>query len=129
MTGLRVALMVLAVINAIFAVFTAAVGLFADGGDIWSRLVLSALHPLAALAFIVLVILPSPRRTLVVGIAAILTANILADATLATAIGAGAIKGDWALPLIFSFGPAIALIYAIHHLRTQQSPQENVTES
>ena len=44
---MRIAMLVLAFVYAGMAMLTAAVGSFADGGDIWSRLVLVLLHPLA----------------------------------------------------------------------------------
>ena len=52
MTAFRITLIVLSTINILFTLLTAAVGLFADGGDTWSRLVISGLHPLAAVAIV-----------------------------------------------------------------------------
>ena len=118
MNGFRRILMVLAIINVLF---TAAVGLFSDGGDIWSRLILSALHPLSALAILTLVFL-TLNSTIVTGIAAVLALHVIADATLATMIASGAVKGDWELSIVFSIIPIIALIYAVASLRDQPKP-------
>ena len=59
---MRIVMLVLAFIYAALAMFTAAVGSFADGGDVWSRLVLVLLHPLAAGAFLLLVFRPTASR-------------------------------------------------------------------
>ncbi len=48
MTSFRIPVLILAVIHAIFAGFTALVGAFADGGDVWQRLLVVLLHPLGA---------------------------------------------------------------------------------
>ena len=45
MTRFREAVRVHAVMHAAFAGFTAMVGAFADGGDVWQRLLLVLLHP------------------------------------------------------------------------------------
>ena len=48
MTSFRMSVTVLAVMHALFAGFTALVGAFANGGDIWQRLLVVLLHPLGA---------------------------------------------------------------------------------
>ena len=58
---LRVPMLVLAVTQAALAGLTAMVGAFADGGDIWLRLVIVLLHPLCAAGLLLLVL--SPRLT------------------------------------------------------------------
>ena len=95
---MRIVMLVLAFAYAALAMFTAAVGSFADGGDVWSRLVLVLLHPLAAGAFLLLVFRPTASRLLVMAIAALLLATVAADLSLAAAIAGGAMKGDWELP-------------------------------
>ena len=84
---MRIVMLVLAFVYAALAMFTAAVGSFADGGDIWSRLVLVLLHPLAAGAFLLLVFRPTASRKLVVAIAALLLGTVAADLSLGAAIG------------------------------------------
>ena len=113
MTAFRRTLMVFAIVNVLFAFFTAAVGLFADGGDLWSSLVLTGLHPLSAIAVILLVYIPRPKTTLVFSVMAILAIDIIADITLANFIAAGTVKGDWQLPLVFSVVPTLAIVYAV----------------
>ena len=113
MTLFRISLMVLSVLNFLLTVFTAAVGLFADGGDVYSVLLLSVLHPITALAIIALAFFPRLRWQAIVVITAVLIVNILADATLSVLIATGNIKGDWELPIIFTVVPTIGLVYAV----------------
>ena len=110
---MRIAMLVLAFIYAALAMFTAAVGSFADGGDVWSLLVLVLLHPLAAGALFLLLLRTTASRTLVLAIAALLLATVAADLSLAAAIAGGAMKGDWELPLIFAVIPVIGVLYAV----------------
>ncbi len=110
---MRIAMLVLAFIYAALAMLTAAVGSFADGGDVWSRLVLVLLHPLAAGALLLLLLRPTASRKLVLAIAALLLATVAADLSLAAAIAGGAMKGDWELPVIFAVIPALGVLYAL----------------
>lgn len=119
---MRIAMLVLAFVYAALAMFTAAVGSFADGGDVWSRLVLVLLHPLAAGALLLLVFRPAASRKLVLAIAALLLATVAADVALAAAIAGGAMKGDWVLPVIFALVPTLGFLYALAvAARTSQS--------
>ena len=124
MVVFRIILLVLAVVQVLLSVFSVMVGSFADGGDIWSRLVLVALHPLCAVALLVLAVLPRPASVIVYVVAALLACNIVADATLALLIATEAMKGDWPLPLIFSIIPVAGLVYAVSTAasRGQNSP-------
>ena len=110
----------LAVLQLLLTVFTAMVGLFTDGGDIFSRLILSILHPVAALAILVLIFRPTTPVPITVAVAVLLAINILADVMLSTMIGIGAMKGDWELPLVFAAVPTVAMIYAMLQLRSRQ---------
>ena len=122
---MRIAMLVLAFIYAALAMLTAAVGSFADGGDIWSRLVLVLLHPLAAGALFLLLLRTTASRTLVLAVAALLLATVAADLSLAAAIAGGAMKGDWELPVIFAVIPALGLLYALGRAvrSTRSSPR------
>ena len=110
---MRIAMLVLAFVYAALAMLTAAVGSFADGGDIWSRLVLVLLHPLAAGALLLLVLRSTASRKLVLAIAALLLATVAADLALALAIASGEMRGDWELPLIFAVVPTLGVLYAL----------------
>ena len=110
------ALRVLAFVQVFLAFFTALVGSFADGGQWWERFVLVAVHPAAAVFLLILVVHRS-ARVLALVTTALLALNIAADAGLALAIGSGAIKGDWWLPLVFAVVPLIALPYCILRYR------------
>ena len=110
---LRVPMLVLAVAQAALAGLTAMVGAFADGGDIWSRLVVVLLHPLCAVSLLLLVLSPRLTRVRMLAIAALLLATVAVDRSLALAIGRGAVKGDWGLPVVFSVIPALGVVYAL----------------
>ena len=76
MTSFRISVTVLAVIQAVFAGFTAVVGTFADGGDVWQRLLVVLLHPLGAAGVLLLVLRPRLATTTILGMMALLTEEI-----------------------------------------------------
>ena len=114
----RISVLVLAVIHAIFAGFTAVVGAFANGGDVWERLLVILLHPLGAAGVLLLVFLPRLATKKILATVALLTANVIADLRAAQLIATGVVRGDWELALAFSVVPAIGIIYALALLRT-----------
>ena len=120
MTRFREAVRVLAVMHAAFAGFTAMVGAFADGGDVWQRLLLVLLHPLGAASVLVLVLRPRLATTTILALAALLTANVIADLGLAQLIAAGRVRGDWGLALAFAVVPVIGVVYALALLCTDR---------
>ncbi len=113
MNAVRMTVLVLALLHAAFAGLTALVGAFADGGDVWSRLLMVLVHPLAAAGLLVLLFLPRPAAATVLGVAALLMLNVAADLTFALMIARGAVNGDWWLPVMFSVVPAIGVLYAM----------------
>ena len=118
MKVLRIVLMILGIVHILFVGLTAVVGSFADGSDVWSRLLLTLLHPIAAIAILVLVFVRLPPKRITLTVVAILAINIVADVAVAGLIAGGSIKGDWPLPLTFTVIPAIAIVYAILILRS-----------
>ena len=124
MTGFRIPVLVLAVIHALFTGFTALVGAFADGGDVWQRLVVVLVHPLGGAGVLLLVFVPRLTRTATLAIAALLLANVIADLAFAQRIVAGAVKGDWELALAFAVVPVIGIVYALSLLRTRSAAGE-----
>ena len=118
MTIFRTSVTVLAVIHAAFVGLTSLVGAFADGGDVWQRLLLILLHPLGAAGVLLLVLRPPRATTSILALVALLTANVIADLGLAQLIAAGSVRGDWELALVFSVVPAIGIIYALALLLT-----------
>ena len=100
------------------------VGAFADGGDIWSRLLLILVHPLCAAGLLLLVLLPRPATAIVLAIAALLVVNVGADLFAALMIARGAVRGDWFLPAIFSVIPAIGVVYALTLARMRPRPDD-----
>ena len=124
MTRFRISVTVLAVIHAVFAGFTALVGAFANGGDVWQRLLVVLLHPLGAAGVLLLVLWPRLSTTTTLAVVALLTANVIADLGLAQLIAAGRVRGDWELALAFSVVPAIGIIYGLVLLCTARGTAE-----
>ncbi len=106
-------MLVLAVVQALFAGLTALVGAFADGGDVWSRLLIVGVHPVCAIGLLLLAARPRLPGAIVLLIGGLLAVNVAADLYVASLIYQGSIKGDWELPLIFSVIPAIGIVYAL----------------
>ena len=104
---------VLAVLYAVLAGLTAMVGSFADGGDIWSRLLLVLLHPLCAAGMLVLAFVRGLTPAKLLGIAALLAGTVGADLFTAAQIAGGSVKGDWWLMALFAVAPAIGVLYAL----------------
>jgi hypothetical protein len=121
MAGFRIPVLVLAVIHAFFAGFTALVGAFANGGDVWQRLLVVLLHPLGAAGLLLLLLAPRLAATRILAAAAVLAANVAADLVLAQRIAAGAVRGDWGLAVAFAVIPAIGIVYAVALLRPERS--------
>ncbi len=94
------------------------VGAFANGGDVWQRLLLIFLHPLGAAGVLLLVLRPRLASKTILALVALLTANAIADLRLAQLIVAGSVRGDWELALAFSVVPAIGIVYALARLGT-----------
>ena len=76
-------------IHAIFVGFTALVGAFSNGGDVWQRLLVVLLHPLGAAGVLLPVLVPRLAPTAIVAIAALLTATVIADLRTAQLIDSG----------------------------------------
>ena len=109
---MRILLIILAVIQFLFAGFTGTVGGFADGGEIWERVVLMGIHPLAAIGLLVMAVVPRLKPGGIKVVQFLLAVNIIADVALAALIYTGATRGDWWLPLLFSVIPVIGLGYS-----------------
>ena len=105
MISFRMAVRVLAVMHAVFVGFTAMVGAFANVGDVWQRLVVVLLHPLGAVGVLVLVLRPRLATTTILALAALLTANVIADLVLKRLIAAGRVLGESGLALAFAVVP------------------------
>ena len=124
MTSFRISVTVLAVIHAAFVGLTSLVGAFANGGDVWQRLLLVLLHPLGAAGVLLLVLRPRLSTTTTLAVVALLTANVIADLGLAQLMAAGSVRGDWELALVFSVVPAIGIIYGLALLCTARTTAE-----
>ena len=112
-------MLVLAVAQAALAAFIALAGAFADGGDVWSRLLLVLIHPVCAAGLLLLVLLPRPGTATTLTITALLVVNVGADLFTALMIWQGELRGDWWLPAIFAVIPAIGVVYALTLVRMQ----------
>ena len=119
MTVFRNTVRVLAIIQVVFAGFTALVGAFADGGDIWSRLLVSLIHPVCAIAILLLALRPRPANPTLLAILGIIALTVAADLAYSILTAGGTVKGDFWLPLIFAVIPTIAAIYALTLLTRQ----------
>ena len=97
------------------------VGAFADGGEVWQRLLVSLVHPLGAAGVLLLVLLPRLATKQILAIVALLTANVLADLRTAQWLATGVVRGDWELAVAFSVVPALGIIYALALLRAARS--------
>ena len=106
-------MLALAVAQAALAGLTAMVGAFADGGGIWLRLVVVLLHPLCAASLLLLVLSSRLTRVRILAIAALMLTTVVVDLSFALAIGRGAVKGDWELPVVFAVIPALGVVYAL----------------
>ena len=109
----RMALLALGVLHLMAVVLTAAVGSFADGGGVFARALLVAVHPAAALALVLALARRNPRTGLVVLAVSLALANIAGDAYAAFAIFTGSIRGDAWLPLVFAVFPTISAAYLV----------------
>ena len=120
MLAFRVLMHILVVLHALFVLFTAMVGAFADGGRIEERLVAVFIHPLSTVGLVLMVFGPRLSATLMKVILVLLIVNVIADVVLALLIARGSVKGDWELPLVFALVPALGIVYAltVAHRRT-----------
>ena len=110
-------MLVLAIAHALFVGLTSLVGGFADGGDIWSRLLLVLVHPLCAVVMLALAWQQRAATPAIIAATLIMVVNVAANLHLAQLIATGSVKGDWWLPLSFSVVPAIGIVYALTLLR------------
>ena len=114
MSGTKVVMVVLASLHLGWSAVIALVANFADGGSGLERLLLGAVHPLAALLLLYAVV-SSARSSLLVRrvTLAMLLVSIGGDILVAVLIGQGTLRGDWPLPLTFAVVPVIGLVYLI----------------
>lgn len=118
MRNLRIPMIILAAIHVAFTGLTAVVGTFSGEGTIFERLLVSLIHPVAAI--LLLVVVSSSKalaRKLLGATLALLLVAVAADIALAVLIGQGAVKGDWALPLVFAVVPVLGLAYILTVIR------------
>lgn len=117
MKFIRPLMSVLAAVHLLFAAVVTVVGLFADGSW-WERIPTVIVHPIAAVVLLVVVIRSGPVSKLLRCLTlTMLAANVAVDIIWAVLIAAGAIRGDWYLPLFFSIVPAVGSAY-VWKLRT-----------
>ena len=124
MTSFRISVTVLAVIHAVLVGLTALVGAFANGGDVWQRLLVIFLHSLGAAGVLLLVLRTRLATKTILALVALLTANVIADLGVAQLMIAGSVRGNWELALAFSVVPAIGIVYALALLRTARGTTE-----
>ena len=107
-------MLVLTALYALFAGFTAAVGLFADGGTVWERILVSGIHPLGAVALLFLVWRPhggiGPGALVAL---ALVVLSVIGDGAAFVAITTGVIPGDAGLAVAFALVPLLGIAYVI----------------
>lgn len=114
MRGTKLAMVVLASLHLGWSALIALVANFADGGSAPERLLLGAVHPLAALLLLYALVSTERAGLLIRRITlALLLVSIGGDILVSVLIGQGTIRGDWALPLTFVVVPVIGLAYLI----------------
>ena len=114
MTGLRVVMTILASLHLGWSALTALVANFADGGSVPERLLLSAVHPLAAVLLLYAVVSSGrPSQLIRITTLAMLSVSIVGDVLVAVLISQGTLRGDWSLPLTFAVVPVIGLLYIV----------------
>lgn len=114
MKGFRIAMTILASLHLAWSVLIALVANFADGGSVPERLLLGAVHPLAAVLLLYVVVSSERLSPLIRRIAlAMLLVSIAGDIVVAVLISQGTLRGDWPLPLTFAVVPAIGLVYIV----------------
>ena len=107
----KIAMLILAIVQVLLAGAAALVGSFADGADIISRGVLVALHPIAAIGLLLGLLTPTASPAIRQSVMGLLALNVLADVGLSASIAAGIQTGDAWIPLVFVVIPAISLVY------------------
>ena len=121
MKGFRIAMTILASLHLAWSVLIALVANFADGGSVPERLLLGAVHPLAAVLLLYVVVSSERLSPLIRRIAlAMLLVSIAGDIVVAVLISQGTLRGDWSLPLTFAVVPLIGLLYIV---RRHQGPE------
>lgn len=117
MKFIRPLMTVLAVVHLMLAAVVALVGLFADGSW-WERIPTVIVHPIAAVLLVVVVTRSGTVSKRLRDLAlTMLAVNVAVDIIWAVLIAAGAIPGDWYLPLLFAVVPAAGSAY-VWKLRT-----------
>ncbi len=121
MMGFRIVMVILASLHLAWSVLIALVANFADGGSAPERLLLGAVHPLAAALLLYAVVSSERLSPLIRRITlAMLSVSIAGDIVAAVLISQGTLRGDWSLPLTFAVVPLIGLMYLV---RRRQGPQ------
>jgi len=109
---LRTMMTILAVVHLLFTGLTALVGSFADGATIPERVLVSLVHPAAAILLLVAVIGGGrASRGLRSFTLALLLIGIAGDIVVAALIGLDVLKGQWLLALLFALVPAVGVVY------------------
>ena len=122
MKRLQVPIKVVAVIYGLLAALLALTGSFADGDDVWARVLITLVHPLSAVGLLAAAFVRTLGKPAVGAIAVVLLATALADGYFALAIANGSIKGDWQLPAVLAVVPILGFFYAVSLVRAD-TPQ------
>ena len=113
MKVVHIAMVALAIVQMLLTGFTALVGAFADGGSVWERALIMVVHPVAAIALLVMVLTPRAARWLTRVAVVLLLVSIAGDVAAYVAISEGAMRGDKSLTFIFATIPVIGVVYGL----------------
>ena len=100
---------------------TAIVELFADDGEVWSRLLLVLVHPLSALTLLLATVIPKPGVRFLAVVLVLQLISFGGDATVSGLIIGGVIEGDWWPPLVFMVVPIVGIIHLAGRLKDARS--------
>lgn len=114
MKTLRVAMIALAIVQMVLTGFIAPVSGFADGGGVWERALIMIVHPVAAIALLIMVLTFRTAAKWLTRVAVVLLLmSIAGDVAAYVAISQGVIKEDQSLTFIFSIIPIIGVVYGL----------------
>ena len=117
MKRLQIPIKVVAVIYGLLAALLALTGSFADGDDVWARVLVTLVHPLSAVGLLAVAFVRTLGKPVVAAIAVVLFATALADIYFAVSIANGSMKGDWELAAVLAVVPVLGFLYTVGLLK------------
>ena len=104
-------MVILGVLHLLLALGGAFAGSFADGGNLWTYLLMIVIHPVAAVALLAMIVWHRPPGAAAIALYALVVLAVVGDVATSAGIALEAIRGDWWLLLIFTVVPLTGLAY------------------